>query len=58
MSLAFSYGLKGPVYLKDKAGQVVTPHVAEDSVIFGPGWYICHCKATHSIIVIIRPKLF
>ncbi|XP_078361482.1 DIS3-like exonuclease 1 [Oculina patagonica] len=31
------YGLKGPVYLKDKTGQVVTPHVKEDSVIFGPG---------------------
>ena len=31
------YGLKGPVYLKDKTGQVVTPHVEEDSVIFGPG---------------------
>lgn len=31
------YGLKGPVYLKDKTGQVVTPHVTEDSVIFGPG---------------------
>ncbi|KAL9987682.1 hypothetical protein ACROYT_G002028 [Oculina patagonica] len=31
------YGLKGPVYLKDKTGQVVTTHVKEDSVIFGPG---------------------
>ncbi|XP_067057370.1 DIS3-like exonuclease 1 [Acropora muricata] len=31
------YGLKGPVYLKDRTGQVVTPHVEEDSVVFGPG---------------------
>ena len=36
--LAFSsYGFKGPVYLKDKSGQVVTPHVNEDSVVFAPG---------------------
>lgn len=33
----FRYGLKGPVYFKDKAGQVVTPHITDDSVIFGPG---------------------
>jgi len=44
--------LRGPVYLKDKTGQVVTTHVKEDSVVFGPGWYICHYKATHSITVI------
>lgn len=31
------YGFKGPVYLKDRAGQVVTPHVKDDSVVFGPG---------------------
>ena len=35
--LFFSYSLKGPVYLKDKTGQVVTPHVKDDSVVFGPG---------------------
>ena len=33
----FSYGLKGPVYLKDKTGQVVTSHITEESVYFGPG---------------------
>ncbi|KAJ7389203.1 DIS3 mitotic control [Desmophyllum pertusum] len=37
-----SYGLKGPVYLKDKTGQVVTPHVKEDSVFFGPGMLSRH----------------
>ena len=37
ISLFSSYGLKGPVYLKDKTGQVVTPDVSDDSVIFGPG---------------------
>ncbi|PFX22556.1 DIS3-like exonuclease 1 [Stylophora pistillata] len=31
------YGLKGPVYLKDKMGQVVTSRITEDSVFFGPG---------------------
>ncbi|KAJ7389202.1 DIS3 mitotic control [Desmophyllum pertusum] len=36
------YGLKGPVYLKDKTGQVVTPHVKEDSVFFGPGMLSRH----------------
>lgn len=36
-TLLSRYGLKGPVYLKDRTGQVVTPHVEEDSVVFGPG---------------------
>lgn len=31
------YGLKGPVYLKDKMGQVVTSRITKDSVFFGPG---------------------
>lgn len=38
--LLSSYGLKGPVYLKDKTGQVVTPHVKDDSVVLGPGRYV------------------
>ncbi|XP_027053646.1 DIS3-like exonuclease 1 isoform X3 [Pocillopora damicornis] len=36
------YGLKGPVYLKDKTGQVVTSHISEESVYFGPGSLSCH----------------
>ncbi|CAH3019970.1 unnamed protein product [Porites evermanni] len=34
------YSLKGPVYLKDKTGQVVTPQ--EDCVVFGPGLLTRH----------------
>ena len=37
-----SYSLKAPVYLKDKAGQVVTPQ--EDCVVFGPGEYFLDIK--------------
>ena len=48
--------MKGPVYLKDKTGQVVTPHVKDDSVVFGPGWYIRHFKETRSIIVVTSAK--
>jgi len=36
------YGLKGPVYLKDKTGQVITPAVKGDSVVFGPGQLTRH----------------
>ncbi|XP_031571497.1 DIS3-like exonuclease 1 [Actinia tenebrosa] len=37
------YSVKGPVYLKDKNGQVVTPsYHTDDGVIFGPGTLVQH----------------
>lgn len=50
----FRYGLKGPVYFKDKAGQVVTPHIKDDSIIFGAGEKILFfCQVTSDVFTLV-----